>query len=53
MWAYASMADREQRRAAMDKDPEWQSFINEVWEMDALVSQEIKFLKPASFSTIQ
>jgi len=52
MWGYASMADREKRRAEMDKDPDWQKFIGEIWEMDIISSQEIKFLRPASFSPI-
>jgi hypothetical protein len=52
MWAYDSMADRELRRAAMEKDPDWQKFIGEIWDLDALVSQEIKFLKPVSYSPI-
>ena len=27
IWAYESLADREQRRAAMTADPAWQAFI--------------------------
>lgn len=46
MWAYESMGDREQRRAAMEADADWQKFIEEVWALDVIVSQEIKFLKP-------
>lgn len=52
MWAYASMGDRETRRAAMETDPQWETFINEIWALDAILTQEIKFLKPASFSPI-
>lgn len=50
MWGYESVADREQRRAAMNADPAWKKYIDEVWAMDALVSQEIKILRPAPFS---
>ena len=50
MWAYDSLADREQRRSAMSADPAWIKYIGEVWSMDALQSQEIKILRPASFS---
>lgn len=53
MWRYDSMADREARRAAMDADPEWRKFLGEVFDMGALVAQEIKFLKPVSFSPVQ
>ena len=53
MWAYESMGDREKRRALMDADPDWQRFIGEVWDLDAIQSQEIKFLKPVSFSPVQ
>ena len=53
MWGYESMGDREQRRAAMDADPEWQRFIDEIWSLDIIQTQEIKFLRPASFSPIK
>ena len=36
MWAYDSLADREQRRQAMYADPAWQSFISSVWALDAI-----------------
>ena len=50
MWGYDSMADREKRRDALAADPIWQKYLEDLWAMDALVSQEIKLLKPASFS---
>ena len=50
MWGYDSMADREARREALGADPAWRKYLDEVWAMDALLSQEIKILKPASFS---
>jgi len=50
MWAYDSLADREQRRAAMSADPEWQSFINDVWNLNAIQSQDVMILNPAPSS---
>jgi hypothetical protein len=52
MWGYDSLADREQRRAALNADPAWTKYIGEVWALDALQSQEIKILRPASFSPV-
>ena len=53
MWAYESLGDREIRRARMEADPDWQAFIREVWELDAIVEQNIKMLRPASFSPLR
>ena len=53
MWGYESLGDREKRRAAMEADPRWDQFMNEVWELEAIQTQEIKMLRPAGFSPIQ
>ena len=53
MWAYESMGDRERRRAELEADPAWQKFIGEIWSLEIFQAQEIKFLKPASFSPIK
>ena len=53
MWAYESLGDRETRRAAMEADPRWDKFISEIWKLDAIQEQNIKMLRPASFSPIQ
>lgn len=53
MWAYKSLADRERRRAEMEADPEWKVFIQEIWELDAIVGQKIKMLRPASYSPLR
>ena len=50
MWGYDSMADREKRRETLAADPAWQQYLEGVWAMDALLSQEIKILRPAAFS---
>lgn len=50
MWAYDSLADREKRRTAMYADPDWQSFINGIWSLDAIQSQDVMIMNPAPFS---
>ncbi len=50
MWAYDSLADREQRRALMYADPEWKEFIAGIWALDAIQSQEVMIMYPAAFS---
>ena len=52
MWGYASLGDREARRANMEADPAWGKFIQEIWDLDAIVEQNIKMLRPVSFSPI-
>lgn len=48
LWAYASMADREIRRARMEQDPDWAVFR----EMNngSFVQQETKILRATTFS---
>ena len=50
MWAYSSLADRENRRAAMYADPDWQEFIAKIWALNAIQKQEVTIMNPASFS---
>jgi hypothetical protein len=50
MWGYDSLADREARRAAMYADPDWQAFINGVWSLNAIQSQDVMIMNPAPFS---
>ena len=50
LWAYDSLDDRDRRRAAMAADPAWQKYIGEIWAMDAIEAQEVRFLKPTGFS---
>lgn len=49
IWAYRSAADRAERRAAMQADPEWIAFLARSAEAGYLVSQENRLLTPASF----
>jgi len=52
MWGYDSLADREARRAAMYADPAWQAFISGVWNLNAIQSQDVMIMNPASFSPV-
>jgi len=48
LWGYDDAADRDRRRAALRKDPRWQSFLDEA--LPLLVHQESRLLTPTSFS---
>lgn len=47
LWAWNSVAEREEKRAAMGKDPAWQAYIG--GNKDALVAQENKIMVSAPF----
>jgi len=51
LWLYESLADQEQRRDAMEADPEWQAYRRVALEEDTLVDMEDQILKPAPFFT--
>ena len=53
MWGYEDLNDRDQRRAAMDADPDWHAYLAKSAEIGALLAQENKILKPTSFSPIR
>ncbi len=48
MWAYKDYAEREQRRATLNANPEWQAYARKVRELQ--ISQKNKILIPAPFS---
>ena len=50
IWAYESLAAREERRAAMAADPTWQAFIGSVWALDAIQAQDVMVMTPAPCS---
>jgi hypothetical protein len=50
MWAYDSLADREQRRLAMYADPDWKKFISEVWALNAIEKQDVMIMNPSPCS---
>ena len=49
IWAYENAADREQRRAAMQSDPDWIAYQAESAKLGALESQENRLMKPVDF----
>ena len=49
LWKYKSMADREERRDAMEADPAWQDYRRQVIEADNLLDMRNQILKPVSF----
>jgi hypothetical protein len=50
LWRYESMADRERRRAALEKDPEWIVYRAKSAAAGNVQHQENKLLKPSAFS---
>jgi hypothetical protein len=48
IWVYDSLADREQRRAAMEADPAWHEFKR--GNRGTFVSQEVKVMVGAPFN---
>ena len=52
VWAYESLGDREQRRAALMKEPEWQAYLKNS-PTGLLAAQETKILIPTAFSPLQ
>ncbi len=52
LWAYELLADREQRRAALMKEPEWQAYLKNN-PPGLLAAQETKILVPTAFSPLK
>jgi hypothetical protein len=53
IWVYKDAADREARRAAMQADPEWQTFMRKNVEAGNLIKQVNKLMTPAAFAPIK
>lgn len=49
VWAYEDAADRAKRRAAMQADPDWQTFVKNSSEAGYLITQKNQILNPAPF----
>lgn len=50
MWAYKSLADREERRGKLAADPAWGKFLEKA--MPLLNRMENKILRPAPYFTV-
>ena len=49
LWQCQSLADREQRRDAMEADPDWQAYRRVALEEDTLIDMENHILKLVPF----
>jgi hypothetical protein len=52
IWLYQDATDRARRRAAMQADPDWVSYLRRSAEAGYLVSQHNQLMLPASFAPI-
>ncbi|WP_066457229.1 NIPSNAP family protein [Castellaniella caeni] len=50
IWGYASLDDRQARRAALAADPQWQAFLPKI--RDLIVSGNNKIMRAAAFSPV-
>jgi hypothetical protein len=51
LWAFESLDDRDRRRSALLKDPQWLTFLP---KLQAVIEEmECKILKPTPFSPLQ
>src|ERR1700730_4316064 len=53
LWQYESLVDREQRRDAMEADPEWQAYRSVALGEDTLIGMENQILKPVPFFVLR
>jgi hypothetical protein len=53
LWQYASLADREARRAAMNADPAWRAYLERMGESGLLLHTENRILAPTDFSPVR
>lgn len=50
MWAFKDFADREARRASLDKDEAWQAYFAKAFEAGYIVKQETKLMTLVEFT---
>lgn len=50
LWGFASLAERERRRALMEADPGWAVYRQALQELDVVVAQSTKMLRSTAFS---
>ncbi len=47
LWSYRSLDERARRRAALGREPAWQSYLQRAMSMNAITRQENQILHPA------
>jgi hypothetical protein len=52
LWVYDSAADREERRARMQQDPQWHEYLRRNIEGGHLQSQQTSLMVPVSFAPL-
>ena len=52
-WVYESAADREQKRAGMMKDPDWQNYLSENRKAGYLLAQRTTLMVPTKFAPLK
>ena len=52
IWAYKDAADRSTKRAAMQADPAWQTYLQKSSEAGYLIAQRNNLMTPAPFAPI-
>ena len=50
LWGFDSLAERESRRLAMERDPGWTAYREALRDLDVILAQESKILKTTAFS---
>jgi hypothetical protein len=53
IWTYEDAADRDRKRAALFKDPEWLAYLERSAEAGYVIKQENKLMSPAPFAPIR
>lgn len=49
IWVYDSAADREAKRQALQKDPDWAGYLTKSAEAGYLIRQENRLMTPTAF----
>ena len=53
IWVYENAEDRNKKRAALYKDPEWLAYIEMNAEAGFLIKQESRLMSPAPFAPLR
>jgi hypothetical protein len=50
LWSYASLAERESRRARLEMDPRWAIYRSEVEQLAPITLMQSRVVRPTAFS---